>query len=139
MDNEDKFNNEVLYSLALTMSIICQERDPWNITYTLIPIVIFFTVYLLNRIFRRKGTKFNRKMLRKGLFFYFCAMPFFYFALDEYTDYLRIAHGVWHLVVSVGAFYFWQLKEKEGTEATYFDVIMGRHIFEIEYKEIHNP
>jgi hypothetical protein len=139
MDNEDKFHNEVLYSLALTISIICQERDPWNINYTLLPIGIFFTIYLLNRIFGKRGTKFNRKMLRKGLCYYFSALPFFYFALNEYTDYLRIAHGVWHLVVSVGAFYFWQLKEKEGTEASFLDVLLNKHKFEVEYKEIHNP
>ena len=31
----------------------------------------------------------------------------FWKALDEFHDYLRIWHGLWHVFVSISSFYLW--------------------------------
>ena len=38
------------------------------------------------------------------------AFYFFYRGLDDYNDYLRFYHGMWHLFISFFAFWMWQSK-----------------------------
>ena len=33
--------------------------------------------------------------------------------LDEHSDYLRIAHSLWHILIGISTFYLWQLQEKK--------------------------
>ena len=39
----------------------------------------------------------------------FIGIIFFSRALDEFKDYLRINHGIWHLLIGLSSFNTWQM------------------------------
>ncbi len=41
------------------------------------------------------------------------AIFFFSKSQDEYSDYLRIYHGCWHLVIGSSSMYTWQLNSSD--------------------------
>ena len=48
-----------------------------------------------------------KKVVKRGLIVLGVGLIFFYLGLDEFNDYLRIWHGIWHLHVSYSALYIW--------------------------------
>ena len=42
----------------------------------------------------------------------------FYHGLDDFKDYLRFYHGMWHTFVAIFSFYMWQCKLREGESYT---------------------
>jgi len=46
-------------------------------------------------------------MMNKGLMLMACGIVCFYFGLDEFWDYLRIFHGLWHLLVGLSSLFTW--------------------------------
>lgn len=52
--------------------------------------------------------KYNLKIIIFGAVVMGCAVFSFWQALDEYKDYLRIWHGMWHVFISISSFYLWQ-------------------------------
>lgn len=53
------------------------------------------------------------------MFILIFAVYFFTKSQDEFTDYLRIHHGLWHFTIGIFSFYIWQTKLEE--EYTWFD------------------
>jgi len=43
--------------------------------------------------------------LQRGLILFFIGIFAFYKGLDEYNDYLRIWHGIWHLAIGTSFFH----------------------------------
>ena len=60
----------------------------------------------------------NKEMTIKGAALIFLGAIFFSLSQDEHADYLRVYHGLWHLVIGYSSLYTWQSHEKEG-EAIY--------------------
>lgn len=99
------------------ITIILQESDPWNIWFTVLPILFFGCLIPISSYKRNRYPDYqNKVMLKNGLSALFLALFFFYKALDEYQDYLRFFHGCWHMMVGITSFYLWQAKTRVGEE-----------------------
>jgi len=46
-------------------------------------------------------------LVRRGTLILGGAFVCFYFGLDENWDYLRLFHGMWHMLVGIHSFYTW--------------------------------
>lgn len=101
-----------LKSSALLVGIIAQERDPWNVLYTVVPIGFYASIPIIgaftwNR--RVLGSTYDKKALVLGIGAFACAVPFFILGLDDDNDPYRMFHGLWHLIGGVAAYYLWKL------------------------------
>ncbi len=97
---------KTIYS-TLMISLLTQEKDPWNITYTFLPMVIFEVLSIALRAYywRKVEVKYNFKRLIASIIILVVAGQFFINGLDEKKDYLRFNHGLWHMFAGV-AHYF---------------------------------
>jgi predicted membrane channel-forming protein YqfA (hemolysin III family) len=92
--------------LTLIVAILAQEKDPWNIKYTVWPIVIFFVLGLAVNIIKCKGIpRYNIWAVKRGTFYLLVGIFFFSRGLDEETDYLRVNHGLWHAFLGISSWY----------------------------------
>jgi len=123
MDNQDDFKDAKFNYSYFGISILAQEAHPWNIYYTVVPILIAIVLYIIVRFSNKNRRSYNYRMLIRGLFIYSLAIPCFYFALDEYSDYLRISHGLWHVFIGFGSFFFWQATARENEVVTMKEVL----------------
>lgn len=133
MDNRNQELDLILNYIALIITLILQESDPWNIFCTIIPILSYFI--LIHVLSWKRGRKavYNKKMHRLALVGLFPALFCFYNGLDEFQDYLRFYHGFWHFFVGVSSFFIWQCKTPEGEE-TYISTLLSKKVYtEIKY------
>ena len=116
MDNKNKEIDEKLNFTGFFIVLLAQETAPWDLKYTIIPISFFIFIMIGKFIRRRRIPNYNPKM-KKIAFPIFCfAILCFLKGTDEFNDYLRFFHGMWHLFVGIGGFYAWQLNTKNGEE-----------------------
>jgi len=118
MDNQNPDIDLQMNFVGLFVALICQEKSPWDIEYTLFPILSYLLMAFLVCLFRKRKPKYNRKMVLTGLGFFCLAFIGFFKGLDEFTDYLRIYHGMWHMAIGIGSFFIWQSKTPVGDEFT---------------------
>lgn len=72
----------LMYS-TLIVAILAQEKDPWNLSYTILPIVGFFVVGVANNLYRGLGLpKYNYGMVLRGAGFLLVGIFFFERGLD---------------------------------------------------------
>ncbi|EAS07733.2 transmembrane protein, putative (macronuclear) [Tetrahymena thermophila SB210] len=117
MANFQNYNLQMqLNYSAMFIVIILQVADPWNLTFTVAPIVIYALIIIALAIYLKTQPFTNRQMTIKGFSLIFLGAIFFSLSQDEHTDYLRIYHGLWHSVIGLSAIYTWQSHEKEGEE-----------------------
>jgi len=119
MDNRDHYLDLQLLLGCLFIAILAQEKDPWNLFYTIVPICMACIAWLVVLKFRKRKPQFNFPIFGKSTFFLFIAACCFAVGLDEHRDYLRIYHGLWHMFVGISSFYFWQAKLVKGQELTW--------------------
>lgn len=119
IDPHDWTLNINLNMVCLFVAIVTQEKDPWNLYYTLVPICSSVVVFLIATRYRKKKPVYNKDMMGKGIFWILVAAVNFGLGLDEYKDYLRFFHGLWHLCVGMSSFYFWQINIRPGEEFTW--------------------
>lgn len=83
----------------LGISTISQILDPWNFSYTLVPIISFGIISIVLRILTY--SKYEVKYSIYNLLMYFGILGFgasyMIEGLNEYEDYLRHKHALWHL------------------------------------------
>jgi hypothetical protein len=97
-----------LFSLIIVLTM--QANNPWDLFNTVFPIVIFITILIVD--FIRNGLpKYNSNPLKKGIGIFLLALSMFIKGLDEHSDYLRLAHSLWHVSVGYSTFYLWQVHE----------------------------
>ena len=105
-------NRDYRYTIysALIVSILTQEKDPWNINYSVLPITFYGIIGFLLRIYHIKDQIiiYNWNYLCKGLVLTLIGIHFFLKGLDEFDDYLRFNHGMWHLLGGMASFYGFQ-------------------------------
>lgn len=92
MDNRDQKLDLQLQIGCLFVAILAQEIDPWDLKYTLFPILAAKIMLLGVLKFRARKPQYNKNMLGKSLFFVFLAACCFGIGLDDKNDYLRIFH-----------------------------------------------
>jgi hypothetical protein len=60
-------NIELYNYLTLIVAVLAQQKDPWKMKYTLIPIVGFFVVGLVHNMYHKRGMpNYDAKMILKG-------------------------------------------------------------------------
>lgn len=95
--------------MALSLAAIGQCVDPWKIwRLNCTPVVgssLCLIVGLSLRLWKRELPKItNRWYLVAASFSFPVAILFFVFGLNTNEDYLRLKHGMWHVMISVTAF-----------------------------------
>ncbi|KRW99986.1 hypothetical protein PPERSA_05489 [Pseudocohnilembus persalinus] len=131
MHFKDRVKEEKLFLLGLFIIIILQEGYPWNIEFTLIPIFIFLGILLqryLNQ-FKKIVKDYHPQALKRGLIYLCLAIFCFAKGLDEFIDYLRFFHGMWHTFVTFAFFYVFQIHKSKEEQIDYFSQsLLGEHI-----------
>ncbi|CAD8133704.1 unnamed protein product [Paramecium octaurelia] len=100
----------ILNYFGLLVTMICQAKSPWDLNYTIGPILLQALICLLVILKRKRLPKLIKAKLQKGFIVSLFAALFFTLSQDEFKDYLRFYHGMWHVCVGVFSFYMWQTK-----------------------------
>ena len=124
--HEDIEKQKMLNYFSIFMALLFQERNPWDLTNTLLPIFIFLFIAIYDWI-KVGRPKFNYEVLWVGGVFLVAAIAMFVKGLDDGNDYLRIYHSLWHILIGISTFFLWQLQEKE--------IINLKEIFSVSLKK----
>jgi predicted membrane channel-forming protein YqfA (hemolysin III family) len=92
------------------MTFVFQKRGPWDLTNTIMPIVIFILIAIANCV-RNGLPKFNFDAMSYGGFYLVGAIAMFIKGLDDLNDYLRMYHSLWHVLIGLSTYYLWQLQD----------------------------
>jgi hypothetical protein len=91
----------VLQWLGLGLTLIAQQRNPWDLLNTIYPIIPY--VVLLFGCFVGSSPRLFRRSFSLGVLCMVPAVFCFYKGLDDDRDYLRIWHGLWHVSINAAA------------------------------------
>jgi hypothetical protein len=110
-DLKDQMVSDTLKYLFLMVVILLQEKSPWNLLFTILPIVVAGAIFVGSRFFLQAGIaqQYNQTYLKYALCLHWVGVVFFVRALDDKTDPYRIFHGGWHLFTGTAAYFDWQL------------------------------
>ena len=118
------YQNEVYAQLnkfvALWVVLLCQFKSPWDLKFTVVPIVIQIVILILKYIFVDGLTipAMNRFMLKRSVLFQSIGFMFFYLGLDKDKDPYRLYHGLWHTFTGIATYYHWQVIESHREDRT---------------------
>ncbi|KAL6050518.1 Transmembrane protein [Balamuthia mandrillaris] len=99
---EDRKSKELFRWVLLCWTLWCQERGPWDVTFTLLPIATSIVCVMLRLLQER---------LLAGCLLMSIAFVFFVLGLDERNDFLRIYHGLWHMLGGLAMWAFLSSKK----------------------------
>jgi len=118
---------ETFKALSFIFALVCQEANPWNVIFTLLPVtlpIVLFGIHYIwdtlnpyspaeleyeeEQFFLQSKSRvfYNKKLIGLGTFLGFVAFIFFAKGLDEERDWLRISHSLWHLFVGLSGYAF---------------------------------
>ncbi|KAH9599377.1 NGX6/PGAP6/MYMK [Trypanosoma melophagium] len=96
---------DILKYVFLFFTIILQEFDPWNVTYTILPVFSAVSMVLMSHLLKPRRRKcIIRKNLVTGLIFCLFGAFFFSWGLDNANDPFRIWHGLFHVCIGLGLY-----------------------------------
>ena len=99
--------------LSTIFILIIQKRGPWDLTNTIIPIILC-GIYVIYHIIKYGFPDYyNRTQLIKGIIFFGTGLVMFIRGLDDLNDYIRIYHTLWHLFIGIASYYLWQVQYKD--------------------------
>ena len=98
--------------LSALLILIIQKRGPWDLTNTILPIVIC-GIYVIYHLMRYGVPHYYKEQLIKGGIFFMIGLIMFIRGLDDLNDYIRIFHTLWHLFIGISFFYLWQVQYKD--------------------------
>eukprot|EP01135_Chromosphaera_perkinsii_P000141 Nk52_evm37s32 gene=Nk52_evmTU37s32 len=107
MDFQDRGTTLILNYISFGIILILQECSPWDLRFTVYPIVISAVCFIVRYSYFHR-TPFDVMNLNRGLFIGCIAIFFFYLGLDDRNDYLRIYHGLWHFFIGAAGYFMWQ-------------------------------
>jgi hypothetical protein len=126
-DVQNDFLELMLNMSALLLAVTLQEGDPWNINYTVGPILLYISALVAYKLSKHRfAPVLNLDMVRRAGLLIAAGFVCFYFAIDEFSDYLRIWHGLWHVSIGLSSFYTWQAKSKPSEVLTLLDLVRSR-------------
>eukprot|EP01132_Coremiostelium_polycephalum_P004767 gene4767-5947_t len=100
--------------LLLVLTLYCQERAPWQIFFTALPIGVSLLMMVGHYVYIRKVPDWIKtKHFLYGLLCLMVAVFFFIRGLDDDNDYLRINHGIWHLFIGFSFYFIFLSREKQ--------------------------
>jgi hypothetical protein len=97
--------------LSIFLVLTIQAENPWDLFNTIMPIVLFVVILIIDYVLNGYP-KCNFETLTWGVGVLLIAVSMFLKGLDEHSDYMRIAHSLWHITVGISTFYLRQAKEK---------------------------
>lgn len=97
--------------LSFFMVLLFQQRGPWELINTFMPLIIDFSIAIF-QVIKYGMPEYNKKTLIKACIFISISLIFFFKGLDDLNDYLRIWHCLWHLSVGLSSLYLIQIQEK---------------------------
>jgi hypothetical protein len=107
---KDRAIEEHFYFLSFALVLMCQEKDPWNLGFTVGPLVITLLCTVLKWVLVDGAlppfSPYHMKRVLICLGFAGCC---FVPALDDENDPYRIFHGFWHFWVGIASYYSWQI------------------------------
>lgn len=102
--------NSVIKHIGLWVALLAQEKDPWNETYTFVPILTFAMLPVFTHLFvHRRAPQYDWNHFGIGFGSLLVAVAFFVKGLDEDNDPFRMFHGMWHVVGGFAAYHLWQI------------------------------
>ena len=102
--------NEALKYLFLWITVVLQEKAPWDERYTFAPIVCFGAVPVCMHLFYwRRWPNYDWKEFTIGFGCLAGAVFFFILGLDEAHDPFRMFHGMWHVLGGYAATRLWKI------------------------------
>lgn len=101
-----------LNCISLFVTITFLIENPWKFRSTVIPHGLFVLIVLYDWI-RNGIPAFNSRILVKGSVGLVLSLSMFVKGLDDHSDYLRIYHSLWHVLIGVSSFYLSQIQEKK--------------------------
>lgn len=120
-----EWRDSLMY-LALTVALLSQECDPWNVLFTLVPILSFYGLSILRWVaiaadvqsicgmpLPRPPPPPRLDALLGWAVSGFFALVAFGKGLDDRRDWLRLWHGAWHVLLAAAAHYSFQVFEWE--------------------------
>ena len=113
MDIENKEFDNLIKWLGLGITVFFQEKGPWKVINTIIPIALALAILIILMLLRLKLPKLERGKSLLAIGCLLIAFVFFALGLDEGRDYLRVNHGMWHLFSVVSGYYFLRAREEE--------------------------
>mmetsp|Transcript_95681 Transcript_95681/g.254053 ORF Transcript_95681/g.254053 Transcript_95681/m.254053 type:complete len:217 (-) Transcript_95681:22-672(-) len=91
---------EMLNTSSVSLAVVAQLMSPWDLNFTVGPLVASAIAFLLSVLARRRLPHLDGRSGRLALAFLFGAAVCFAKGLDQRKDWLRLWHGGWHLFVS---------------------------------------
>ena len=105
-DSLSPSSRDVLSWGLFAWTIVCQEAGPWDLKFTIIPLLTSALVSLAVFLFTPPHSRptFAATEVKVGLAIVAVAAFFFSRGLDEDNDWIRLNHGLWHFFIAL-AFY----------------------------------
>ena len=104
------FLNETLKFAYLWITVVLQERAPWDERYTFFPIVCFGAVPVCTHLFYwRRWPHYDWQEFTVGFGCLAVAVGFFIVGLDEAHDPFRMFHCMWHVMGGYAATRLWRV------------------------------
>mmetsp|Transcript_71309 Transcript_71309/g.220093 ORF Transcript_71309/g.220093 Transcript_71309/m.220093 type:complete len:194 (+) Transcript_71309:39-620(+) len=91
---------ELLNTSSVSLAVVTQLMSPWDLRFTIGPLVASLVVTLAVLLTRRRLPSFGGRVGRISLVFLAGAVGCFVKGLDQSRDRLRVWHGGWHIFVS---------------------------------------
>ncbi|ORC87850.1 uncharacterized protein TM35_000202590 [Trypanosoma theileri] len=111
---KDPMVERIAKYFTLLFTIVVQAKDPWNIQYTYLPIIVYTCVPFYVCVIKKRPPVVERKYLLIGTFFMLIALPFFVAGLNDAEDPYRIFHGLWHLIGAISSYFLWIMVKYPG-------------------------
>lgn len=98
---------------TLFLTIILQQPHPWDIRFTVTPILLFSLIPTIQHCFlQRSLPAVHGKYFFYGTIFTLLAMPFFILGMDDKHDPYRVYHGLWHCCGGFASLFYWLMMKR---------------------------
>lgn len=95
---------------VLFVAMIFQEENPWDIRFTVAPILLFLLLPVTQLlIIRRQLPSIDGRNLFFGFLLSLIGTIFFSLGLNDAGDPYRLYHGAWHLGIGASSYFLWDI------------------------------
>jgi predicted membrane channel-forming protein YqfA (hemolysin III family) len=95
--------------VCMFIVLLAQERAPWDVTYTFVPLVAFMLMPAVKHAYCRQVPRYDMSKLKRGGAWLAFGLIFFVLGLDDAHDPGRLFHGMWHVAVGMAGWHIWQV------------------------------
>jgi len=103
--SRDSACREIINTASLSVVIVAQLLSPWELAFTVCPLLAAVGVLLCILLHRRCLPRTDPQAGVRALICLACAALCFVKGLDDNGDYLRLWHGGWHVCVGLFCYF----------------------------------